>query len=322
MLAIPLGVLAQQGGTPEQRMAMLVNQARLAQGLGPLAMSAELTFAAVAHTRDMVAKGYMEHEAPDGSTPHIRAMRHGYFEARPGSAWYVVEVISARSTAEAALNWLLSDRLHRGVVMRPIWREMGISYQEGGPTGHLWTIEFGCRPNVLPVVPEPTASGGVTLRLTNEECSPTGGGSDQMGKATQVMVSDRSDFSGATWEPFVSTKVVTPGGKNVFVKLRDERGRETTAATSVQGGPTLVAASAIPPSSLPSAAIILEQPRSSAADAEPAAAKTKSSKKKKSLKSADNSNDDTAAEEPTEPARPLLDGGLPGVFESPSAPPR
>jgi hypothetical protein len=316
---IPLGVVAQQAMTPEQRMATLVNQARQAHGLSPLAISTELTLAAVAHTRDMVVKGYMEHEAPDGSTPHKRAMRHGYFSNAPGSPWYVVEVISARTTAEAALNWLLSDRLHRGVVLRPIWREMGISYQEGGPTGHLWTIEFGCRPNVLPVIADTTSSGGVTLRLTNEECSPTGGGAQQMGKATEVMVSTRSDFSGATWEPFVSTKVVTPTGKNVFVKLRDERGRESVASTGVSG-PTLTAASAIPSTSLPSAAIIPDQPKSNAPEPDASATKSKSKKSKKADNGNDNDGDATPAA--SEPTPPVVNGGLPSVLNGGSTPPR
>jgi hypothetical protein len=250
MLALPVAAVAQQAASPEERMATLVNQARIAQGLNPVALSSELTAAAVAHTRDMIAKGYMEHEGRDGSTPHERAFRHGY-KAPLGSAWIVVEVISARATAEAALNWLLSDRLHRGVMLRSTWREMGISYQQGGPYGQLWTIEFGCRPNVIPVIADTTSGGGVTLRFTNEECSPHGGPS-QIGRATQVMVSDKRDFNGAAWEPFVSTKSVKGSPGEVFVRLRDERGREvTTAAGATSKG--LTAASATTPEPIPTA---------------------------------------------------------------------
>jgi uncharacterized protein YkwD len=43
--------------TPAERMALLVNQARTAQGLGPVAVSAELAAAAEAHARDVVAHG-------------------------------------------------------------------------------------------------------------------------------------------------------------------------------------------------------------------------------------------------------------------------
>jgi hypothetical protein len=232
-VGLPLTVVAQQLSTPEQRIVQLINQARVAQGLGPLALTHELNAAAKLHAQDMANKGYMEHEGLDGSTPHSRALKQGY-AAPANSAWLVLEVISARQTAEAAANWLLSDRLHRGVLLRGYWREMGAAYVEGGPYGQFWVVEFGCRPNVLPVTAEPAASGGVTLRLSNEECTP-GGNSDAIGKATEVMVSDKADFKGATWEPFSATKTL-PKGSGAYVKYRDQKGRETMASTGSQGG--------------------------------------------------------------------------------------
>jgi hypothetical protein len=244
MIGVPLTAVAQQLSSPEQRIVQLINQARIAQGLGPLALTSELNAAAKAHAQDMATKGYMEHTALDGSTPQTRAIRAGY-GAPANSAWLVLEVISARQTAEAAANWLLSDRLHRGVLLRGYWREMGAAFVEGGPYGQFWVVEFGCRPNVLPVQAEPTASGGVTLRLSNEECTPTGSG-EAIGKATEIMVSDKSDFSGAVWEPFVTTKTVSQGG-SVFVRYKDKAGREATASTSggqASGAVIVTAASA------------------------------------------------------------------------------
>jgi uncharacterized protein YkwD len=299
ILAIPIGVVAQQSANPEQRMAVLVNQARIAAGLNPVAISKELTAAAVAHTRDMVKHGYMEHEGRDGSTPQDRAVRSGY-TVPSSSAWIVVEVISARPTAEGAVNWLLSDRLHRGVMLRPTWREMGISYVEGGPYGQLWTIDFGCRPNVLPVIADTTPSGGVTLRLTNEECSPTGGNSEQMGKASQVMVSDRSDFNGATWEPFVSTKVVSGNGKNVFVKLRDERGREIVNAVNPSGS-NLVAASTGKAVTIPSS---------------PPGGATPTKVDNQKVQSNENSSNENSSDD-EESADPVVKTTLKGVFDGP-----
>lgn len=241
VIGVPLTAVAQQLSAPEQRIVQLINQARIAQGLGPLVLTPELNAAAKAHAQDMATKGYMEHTALDGSTPQSRAIKAGY-GAPANSAWLVLEVISARQTAEAAANWLLSDRLHRGVLLRGYWREMGAAYVEGGPYGQFWVVEFGCRPNVLPVQAEPTASGGVTLRLSNEECTPTGSG-DAIGKATEIMVSDKPDFSGAAWEPFVTTKSVTSGG-SVWVRYKDKAGREVTASTSGQAGGAVVVTAA------------------------------------------------------------------------------
>ena len=206
-----------------------------------MSLTPELNAAAKAHAEDMAAKGYMEHTAPSGSTPQTRAIKAGY-GAPANSAWMVLEVISARATPEAAANWLLSDRLHRGVLMRGYWREMGAAYIQGGPYGQFWVVEFGCRPNVLPVIAEPTASGGVTVRLSNEECTPFGT-SEAIGKATEVMISDKPDFSGATWEPFVTTKNVASTG-SVFVRYRDAKGKEITASTAGQAGNAVIVTAA------------------------------------------------------------------------------
>lgn len=240
-VGLPLSAVAQQLSTPEQRIVTLINQARIASGLGSLALTPELNASAKSHAQDMVAKSYMEHTAPDGSTPQSRAIKAGY-AAPANSAWLVLEVISARQTAEAAANWLLSDRLHRGVLLRGYWREMGAAYVEGGPYGQFWVVEFGCRPNVLPVQADPTASGGVTLRLSNEECTP-GGTSETIGKATEVMISDKPDFDGAVWEPFVSTKAYNKSG-SVWVKYRDKAGKEVTASTAGQGSNAVIVTAA------------------------------------------------------------------------------
>jgi hypothetical protein len=236
-IGVPLTVVAQQLSAPEQRIVQLINEARIAQGLGPLALTSELNAAAKAHAEDMAAKGYMEHTAPNGSTPQSRAIKSGY-GAPANSAWLVLEVISARQTAEAAANWLLSDRLHRGVLLRGYWREMGAAYVQGGPYGQFWVVEFGCRPNVLPVIAEPTASGGVSVRLSNEECTPHGT-SEAIGKATEVMISDKPDFDGAVWEPFSTTKTVSKAG-NVFVRYKDAKGKEVTASTGGQAANAVV----------------------------------------------------------------------------------
>jgi hypothetical protein len=241
-LGVPLTAVAQQLTPPEQRIVQLINQARIAQGLNPLALTPELNVSAKGHATDMVQKGYMEHEGRDGSTPQSRARTAGYV-APASTAWLVLEVISARQTPEAAANWLLSDALHRGVLLRGYWREMGAAYVEGGPYGQMWVVEFGCRPNVLPVVAEPNASGGVTVRLSNEDCTPTGT-ADAIGRATEVMVSDKPDFDGATWEPFVKSKVLNTGSGNVFVKYRDAKGRETTASNQGPGANAVVVTAA------------------------------------------------------------------------------
>jgi uncharacterized protein YkwD len=101
----------------EDQLAVLLGRSRVEAGLLPLARSDALDRAAVEHAQDMAARGYMEHEAPDGSTPGSRAAQEGY-DTGSGGAWMVVEAISARSDApNGALDWWLSDSLHRRVSL-------------------------------------------------------------------------------------------------------------------------------------------------------------------------------------------------------------
>lgn len=174
----------------------------------------------------MATNGFLDHDGSDGSTPQQRAARNGYV-VPAGTGWMVIEAISAQPSAEAALNWLLTDGLHRRVLLRPVWREVGIGYVAGGRYGNYWTLDFGCRPNVLPVFGSLSADGqSVSLTFTNEECAAYGGGPDQMGRATELMLSSNRDFQEGVWEPFVATKQVPrPSGGDINARLRDSSGR-------------------------------------------------------------------------------------------------
>lgn len=223
-----------QEETPEARFLALLNQARVLNGRLPVAPSAELTSAALAHSQDMIRRGYMEHVNPEGESPQDRARRAGY-GAPPGTGWLVIEAISARSTPETAIDWLLSDGLHRRVLLNGRYREVGIGFARGGAYGQIWAIKVGCRPNVLPVFARPAATGAsVDLTLTNEECSPFGAGSF-MGEVVAMQVSESKDFSGAGWEPFTSNRTFPVLVPMVNVRLRDAQGREITAQAQVAG---------------------------------------------------------------------------------------
>jgi uncharacterized protein YkwD len=218
-------------GSSERRMFELLNVERIAQGLTPVVWSPELAQAAALHSADMAAKGYLDHDAPDGSDPPARAARAGYL-VPPGTGWLVIEAISARPSLDAALSWLLTDGVHPRVLLRSVWREVGIGYTAGGAYGNYWVLDFGCRPNVLPVFAEPATDGrSVQLTFTNESCASAGGSAQQMGRATELMVSPRADFEGGEWEPFVATKQLPrPTANELSVRLRDASGRLSAPA--------------------------------------------------------------------------------------------
>jgi hypothetical protein len=212
----------------EDQLALLVDHARANAGVLPVSRAAELDQAAIAHANEMVAAGYMDHDAPDGSTPATRAADAGY-QTPPDGPWIIVEVISARGDQpEDAFGWWLSDALHRRVLLRSTWREMGIGFAAGGPYGRFWVMEFGCRPNVLP----PVLMDG-TLTIPDETC---GTSANTFGPVQSIRVGDSSDsLTKADWEAY-SAQRAWSAGKPALVEMRDAQGRDmTTAATDARG---------------------------------------------------------------------------------------
>jgi uncharacterized protein YkwD len=214
----------------EDRMALMVGRARVSSGLLPLARSAQLDRAAVAHAQDMAAHGYMDHNAPDGSSPAARAAAQGY-TTPPGSAWLVVEAISAISDQpDGALGWWLSDAVHRRVLMHGFWRELGVGYVQGGPYGRFWVAEFGCRPNVLP----PVLLDGM-LDIPTESC---GSSADAFGKVQSVRVGETAATAqGQDWSAYASQQP-WPAGHPAVVDLRDASGQQLEARAADPTGAT------------------------------------------------------------------------------------
>ena len=205
----------------EDALALMLGRARVGAGLLPLARSPALDRAAVGHAQDMAARGYMEHEAPDGSTPGTRAAQEGY-DTTPGGAWMVVETISAISDEpDGALGWWLSDSLHRRVVLRPSWREIGVGLAPGGPYGRLWVALFGCRPNTLP----PVLLDGV-LAVPDEGC---GRAADAFGPVQAMRVAETSAAAQSLdWGPYTAQQA-WPAGHPAVVGMRDAAGHELEA---------------------------------------------------------------------------------------------
>jgi uncharacterized protein YkwD len=234
--ALPAAGAAQVSAPPdvnrnrEDRLALMLGRARVEVGLLPLARSPALDAAALAHAQDMAALGYMEHEAPDGSTPGSRAMQHGY-DTGAGATWMVLEAISAISDEpDGALGWWLGDGLHRRLVLRSGWRELGVGYAAGGPYGRFWVVLLGCRPNVLP----PVLLDGV-LSIPDEKC---GAAADVFGTVQSVRIADTSALAqNAGWEPYAAQRP-WPDGRPAVVDLRDAAGHELEARAADPTGVT------------------------------------------------------------------------------------
>ncbi len=128
----------------------LVNGERADAGLGPLAPDPELTRAALAHSREMVAAGYFSHTGGDGSSAVDRIRATGYIPT--DRAWTVGENLAwgtgTLATPEAIVAAWMRSPGHRDNVLRPVFREIGLGVVAGNPqhsdgAGATYATTFG-----------------------------------------------------------------------------------------------------------------------------------------------------------------------------------
>lgn len=127
----------------------LHNEIRADRDLPLLRENFRLRRAAVAHTSDMVSRGFFEHTTPNGVTMVDRIMASRYASSRVGwafgenLAWGTGRLATPRSIMRA---WMDSPG-HRANVVRRAYREIGIGVVTGVPSdrdaGATYTADFG-----------------------------------------------------------------------------------------------------------------------------------------------------------------------------------
>jgi len=136
----------------ERTVLRLINQAREQRGLRPVITSTTLRRAALAHSRDMLARDYFSHWAPSGASFATRASRAGY--GRSGcSSWAVGEVLAWGSsylgTPESTFARWMGSSQHRKVILSSRWRDVGVGCARGTlwdvPDVVVYTVDFGRR---------------------------------------------------------------------------------------------------------------------------------------------------------------------------------
>jgi uncharacterized protein YkwD len=128
----------------------LHDQIRSQHRLGTLASNRALDAAAAAHTDDMIARGYFEHETPEGGTFDQRILSAGY--ARPGQGWSLGENLiwadGDLATPAALMDSWMSSEGHRENILNGKFRELGLAVRLGTPSGEAGvtvSAEFGAR---------------------------------------------------------------------------------------------------------------------------------------------------------------------------------
>jgi hypothetical protein len=77
------------------------------------------------------------------------------------------EIAYAGYNVKAAIQFWQTSTIHRDTVQNPAYREIGIAVLPH-PYGHLFIVEFGARPNILPALVDSNAG---LIYLTNESFS-------------------------------------------------------------------------------------------------------------------------------------------------------
>ena len=168
LLAVPVAVVPaaaatttpkaaeQRDATLEQGILREVNRLRVGRGLRALTISAPLQAAAMFQSRDMLERGYFDHDQPGGASFGTRLRR--FYPLSGGSAWLVGENLlwgTVGITPVSAVKLWLSSPPHRHNLFDPTWREVGVgAFDTTTPTGAfaesngpvvVVTMDFGSR---------------------------------------------------------------------------------------------------------------------------------------------------------------------------------
>ena len=105
----------------------LINSQRAAHDLPALTLNWRLTTAAQGHAADMACNSYLSHIGSNGSDIEERVLLTGYTPS------LVLETIYAQApknggTPASAVQWWMSDLIHRRTILHPKITEIGVGY--------------------------------------------------------------------------------------------------------------------------------------------------------------------------------------------------
>ena len=219
-----------------------VNEARLDEGLAAYRPVEPLIAAAQRHADDLAANVVSSHIGSDASTPEQRIAGAGYAAWTLDSGEPVVGEIFwiGTGTIDDALGFFLADPPSRDSLLSTVYREIGIGVATDDAGRKYYVLNFGARPNVLPISINDGAPNTevpqIAIRLTNEEARSSGQGS-YMGWAIEIRIGNDPNWDilpWQSWEPLVPwTLPDTPGEHTVYVQLRDAAGRTAASADSI-----------------------------------------------------------------------------------------
>ena len=145
----------------------LVNRARAAEGLAPLALGSGANAAAQAHAEDMLTRGYYSHTSPSGAT-----VRDRYQKAGGGASRLAAENMARctgcapppiSASVDALQEGWMQSPSHRTNILRQGLREFGFGIAADGKGG-LYAVQVFAGPGI----PRDLQPGEPTTALSAE----------------------------------------------------------------------------------------------------------------------------------------------------------
>ena len=124
----------------EQQVLTLTNAQRAATGCPALTWNSTLASVARAHSQDMAAKGYFDHNTLSGTTSAQRLSSAGY-----AYRLMAENIAAGQATPSAVMTSWMGSAGHKANILNCSLKELGVGYATGGPYGSYWTQDFGTR---------------------------------------------------------------------------------------------------------------------------------------------------------------------------------
>ncbi|RDI95754.1 CAP domain-containing protein [Meiothermus sp. QL-1] len=206
-LVLLAGALAQS--PLELEVLRRTNEARQAQGLGPLVWDALAHRAALHHAQDMLKRNYFAHRSPEGQGPAERLQRAGVLEVAVGENLAQFAGYPEAEVPRRALEGWLESPGHRANLLNPRFTHLGVGLVREGRRVVV-VQNFVARPFELGVERAPVQAERTILRLS--------------GTAPGTLGVFLGDHLFARLEPPISAHLELPPGAQVRYALYDGKG--------------------------------------------------------------------------------------------------
>lgn len=128
-------VLGNSTDISSQELLLLINQKRQEEGLPSLILSDQLSQVAYLKTKDMFAKNYWAHNAPDGVTPWFFFKRVGYDYIYAGE-----NLARGFTNSTAIINAWMASSTHRENILSSRYQDVGFAIMQGRLLGENTTL--------------------------------------------------------------------------------------------------------------------------------------------------------------------------------------